>query len=215
MTTTSVKTEQKQQKPGRTLVVVGYVLSGESEGALSAHGSVLQDVLHRQGTHRQRYVSSPRLGDSQLTAHIAIAQALQTKVFCDSRKAAILRCQADPELHALLTKDPLEGGVHLVPLGVIASDRLKEYVERFKGHYSKAVGFRPTGWTCVAFLTPLQTKTFQLTHDGQVQRTSGERPAAVRVRGHRAGAEPHVHARATEPDEERKRGAAGVRRAVL
>lgn len=77
----------------------------------------------------------------------AIARALQTKVYCDSRKAAILRCQADPELHDLLTKDPLEGGVHLVPLGVIASDRLKDYVERFKGHYIKAVGFRPTGWT--------------------------------------------------------------------
>ncbi|KZT07260.1 DRMBL-domain-containing protein [Laetiporus sulphureus 93-53] len=77
----------------------------------------------------------------------AIARTLQTKVYCDSRKAAILRCQSDPELHELLTKDPLEGGVHLVPLGVIASDRLKEYVGRFKGHYSRAVGFRPTGWT--------------------------------------------------------------------
>ena len=87
-------------------------------------------------------------------APTAIAKALQTKVFCDSRKAAILRCQADPELHALLTRDPLEGGVHLVPLGVIASDRLKEYVERFKGHYSKAVGFRPTGWTYVVPLFP-------------------------------------------------------------
>ena len=43
------------------------------------------------------------------------------------------------------------GDKHLVPLGVIASDRLKEYVERFKGHYSKAVGFRPTGWTYVFF----------------------------------------------------------------
>ncbi|PCH36378.1 DRMBL-domain-containing protein [Wolfiporia cocos MD-104 SS10] len=77
----------------------------------------------------------------------AIARILQTKIYCDQRKAAILRCQADPELEALLTKDPLEGGVHLVPLGVIASDRLKEYVERFKGHFSKAVAFRPTGWT--------------------------------------------------------------------
>ncbi|KAI0923464.1 hypothetical protein AcW1_006418 [Taiwanofungus camphoratus] len=77
----------------------------------------------------------------------AIAQELKTKVYCDSRKAAILRCQADPELHALLTKDPIEAGIHLVPLGVIASDRLKDYVERFKGHYKKAVGFRPTGWT--------------------------------------------------------------------
>ncbi|CCM06966.1 uncharacterized protein FIBRA_09280 [Fibroporia radiculosa] len=77
----------------------------------------------------------------------AIAHALQTKIYCDSRKAALLRCQADPELDALLTKDPMEGGVHLVPLSVIASDRLKDYVERYKGHYHKAVGFRPTGWT--------------------------------------------------------------------
>ncbi|OCH85205.1 DRMBL-domain-containing protein [Obba rivulosa] len=77
----------------------------------------------------------------------AIARALGTKVFCDSRKEAILRCEADLELDALLTRDPLEGGVHLVPLGVIASDRLKDYVARFKGHYSRAIGFRPTGWT--------------------------------------------------------------------
>ncbi|KAI8996416.1 DNA repair metallo-beta-lactamase-domain-containing protein [Trametes punicea] len=77
----------------------------------------------------------------------AIAKALDTKVYCDSRKAAILRCQDDPELHALLTSDPLTAGVHLVPLGVIASDRLREYIERWKGRYSKVIGFRPTGWT--------------------------------------------------------------------
>ncbi|KAK0239030.1 DNA cross-link repair protein pso2/snm1 [Armillaria nabsnona] len=77
----------------------------------------------------------------------AMAQALQTKVYCDARKTAILRCQCDPELHSLLTSNPLDALVHLVPLGVITSDRLKEYVERFKGHFSRAVGFRPTGWT--------------------------------------------------------------------
>ncbi|KAA1469052.1 DRMBL-domain-containing protein [Dentipellis sp. KUC8613] len=77
----------------------------------------------------------------------AVAKALRTKVYCDSRKAAILRCQADPELHAMLTKDPYEAGVHLVPLGVISSDRIKEYTERWKGHWSKTLAFRPTGWT--------------------------------------------------------------------
>ncbi|OSD04737.1 DRMBL-domain-containing protein [Trametes coccinea BRFM310] len=77
----------------------------------------------------------------------AIAKALDTKVYCDSRKAAILRCENDPELDAMLTTDPLAGGVHLVPLGVIASDRLKQYVDRWKGRYSKVIGFRPTGWT--------------------------------------------------------------------
>ncbi|KAG5722809.1 DNA cross-link repair protein pso2/snm1 [Termitomyces sp. T112] len=77
----------------------------------------------------------------------AIAHAVNSKVYCDSRKAAILRCQADAELNALLTSDPLEATVHLVPLGTITSDRLKAYIERFKGKFSKAAGFRPTGWT--------------------------------------------------------------------
>ncbi|THU92728.1 DRMBL-domain-containing protein [Dendrothele bispora CBS 962.96] len=77
----------------------------------------------------------------------AIAKALHTKVYCDARKAAILRCQSDPELHAMLTKDPLDANVHLVPLGVVTSDKLKPYVDRFNGHFSRAIGFRPTGWT--------------------------------------------------------------------
>ncbi|RDB23954.1 DNA cross-link repair protein pso2/snm1 [Hypsizygus marmoreus] len=77
----------------------------------------------------------------------AIAQALQTKVYCDARKADILRCQADAELNALLCSNPLEANVHLVPLGLISSDKLKPYAERFKGKFSKVVGFRPTGWT--------------------------------------------------------------------
>ncbi|KZT25277.1 DRMBL-domain-containing protein [Neolentinus lepideus HHB14362 ss-1] len=77
----------------------------------------------------------------------AIAHALNSKVYCDKRKAAILRCQSDPELDALLTSNPLDAVVHVVPLSVITSDRIKEYVDRFKGHFDRAVGFRPTGWT--------------------------------------------------------------------
>ncbi|KAL0570548.1 DNA cross-link repair protein PSO2/SNM1 [Marasmius crinis-equi] len=77
----------------------------------------------------------------------AIAKALNSKVYCDSRKAAILRCQADPELDALLTSNPLAANVHVVPLGFITSDKLEPYVNKYKGHFTKAVGFRPTGWT--------------------------------------------------------------------
>ncbi|KAI0272307.1 DRMBL-domain-containing protein [Gloeopeniophorella convolvens] len=77
----------------------------------------------------------------------AIARALCTKVYCDSRKAAVLRCQSDPELHEMLTNDPYAAGVHLVPLSIASSDRLREYMGRWKGHWTKAVGFRPTGWT--------------------------------------------------------------------
>ncbi|KAF8637664.1 hypothetical protein AX17_002732 [Amanita inopinata Kibby_2008] len=77
----------------------------------------------------------------------AIARNLQSKVYCDARKTALLRCQADGELDALLTADPLSADVHLLPLGMITLDKLRTYLERYKGHFKRAIGFRPTGWT--------------------------------------------------------------------
>ncbi|KAH9000069.1 DRMBL-domain-containing protein [Lactarius akahatsu] len=70
----------------------------------------------------------------------AIAKALDSKIYCDQRKAAILRCQSDPELHRMLTADPFSANVHLVPLNVATSDRLKEYV----GRYSPPAGTSST-----------------------------------------------------------------------
>jgi len=77
----------------------------------------------------------------------AIAQALGAKIYCDPRKTAILRCLADDELHALLTADPAEANVHILPLGTVTSDNLRLYLQRFKGTFSRVIGFRPTGWT--------------------------------------------------------------------
>lgn len=77
----------------------------------------------------------------------AIAKAISSKIYSDARKTAILRCQDDPELHSLLTSDPLEGCVHLVPLQHINSDKIGDYLAQFKGEYTRVVGFRPTGWT--------------------------------------------------------------------
>ena len=47
----------------------------------------------------------------------------------------------------MLTDDPKAAGVHVVPLAVISTDRLKPYMERWDGYYTKAIAFRPTGWT--------------------------------------------------------------------
>ncbi len=77
----------------------------------------------------------------------AIAHALSSKVYCDKRKASILRCQDDAELHALLTNDPYEAQVHLVPLGALNTDKIGDYLAQFRGAYTRVVGFRPTGWT--------------------------------------------------------------------
>lgn len=68
-------------------------------------------------------------------------------MYCDARKAALLRCESDSELHGLLCSDPLRAGVHVVPLGQVASDRIQGYLARWTGRWRGAVAFRPTGWT--------------------------------------------------------------------
>jgi hypothetical protein len=74
---------------------------------------------------------------------------VNSKIYCDPRKAAILKCEKDAELDALLTSDPKDSIVHLVPLATLTSDRLKIYAERLQGTFDRIIGFRPTGWTYV------------------------------------------------------------------
>lgn len=78
---------------------------------------------------------------------VAIAKALSSKIYCDSRKHAVFMCQADPALHGMLTKNPAEAQVHVLPLGQINIERLKEYLELHRARHDRILGFRPTGWT--------------------------------------------------------------------
>jgi DNA cross-link repair 1A protein len=41
-----------------------------------------------------------------------VAKALGSKIYCDPRKKQILLCEADPELHAMLTSVPEEVRCH-------------------------------------------------------------------------------------------------------
>ncbi|KAG9119609.1 hypothetical protein FRC07_005296 [Ceratobasidium sp. 392] len=77
----------------------------------------------------------------------AIAKALSSKIYCNSRKHAVFMCQADPALHAMLTKDPADAQVHVLPLGQISIERLTEYLELHRKRHDRILGFRPTGWT--------------------------------------------------------------------
>lgn len=83
------------------------------------------------------------------TAFAAVAKSLGAKVYCDARKAGILRCQSDPALIAMLTDDPRGACVHVVPLNLISTERLKGYADVWKDTFTKIIGLRPTGWTCV------------------------------------------------------------------
>ncbi|KAI9678003.1 MAG: hypothetical protein M1817_005947 [Caeruleum heppii] len=77
---------------------------------------------------------------------LGIARALQSKIFAPPGKRRICACLEDPELNSLTTSDPLEAQVHMTPLFEIRAETLNEYLEAYKPHFARVVGFRPSGW---------------------------------------------------------------------
>ena len=77
---------------------------------------------------------------------VAIAKALNTKIFASASKIRIFKQLDDPELSALLTSDPLEAQVHMQMLMEIRAETLQEYLNGYKPHFSHIAGFRPSGW---------------------------------------------------------------------
>lgn len=78
---------------------------------------------------------------------VGIARALGSKIFAHPQKQRICACLEDPELSALLTSDPREAQVHMQTLFEIRADTLADYLDTLKPHFSRVVGFRPTGWS--------------------------------------------------------------------
>jgi hypothetical protein len=77
----------------------------------------------------------------------AIAQALGTKIFAPPAKARIVAQLGDAELTALLTANPIEAQVHMQMLMEIRAETLAEYLDSYRPHFSRIIGFRPTGWS--------------------------------------------------------------------
>ena len=77
---------------------------------------------------------------------VGIARALKSKIYAPPSKQRICRALEDPELASLLTSDPLEAQIHMQMLMEIRAETLAEYLQSFKPHFSRVVGFRPTGW---------------------------------------------------------------------
>lgn len=90
-------------------------------------------------------VGTYTIGKERLAVEIAIR--LQSKLFADTTKRRILKTFNNPVIDNLLTSDPLEAQVHLVPLGKTRKDLLFEHLKSYKPHFSKIVAFAPTGWS--------------------------------------------------------------------
>jgi DNA cross-link repair 1A protein len=77
---------------------------------------------------------------------LGIAKALNSKIYAPPAKQRICACLEDPELMSRLTPDPREAQVHMTPLFEIRAETLDEYLKDFRDSFTRAVGFRPTGW---------------------------------------------------------------------
>ncbi len=77
---------------------------------------------------------------------MGIARALDCKIYAPPGKQRICGCLEDSELNSRLTSDPYEGQIHMTPLFEIRAETLQDYLNAYKPHFSRVVGFRPSGW---------------------------------------------------------------------
>ena len=78
---------------------------------------------------------------------VGVAHALKSKIYAPASKRRICLALEDPELASLLTDDPYGAQVHMQMLMEIRPETLADYLTGYKSHFSRIVGFRPTGWS--------------------------------------------------------------------
>jgi DNA cross-link repair 1A protein len=77
---------------------------------------------------------------------LGIARALDCKIWAPPGKMRICAALEDEELMSRMTDDPKEAQIHMQMLMEIRAETLQEYLNSYKPHFSRIVGFRPSGW---------------------------------------------------------------------
>lgn len=116
-------------------------------GKKSTMGSFMTSTNHSPSKKKGRLliiVGTYSIGKERIC--LGIAKALGTKIFAPPNKLKICRQLEDPILDNLLTSNPHEAQVHMTPLMDIQIETLQEYLNTFKPHFDRIVGFRPSGW---------------------------------------------------------------------
>ncbi|TVY88370.1 DNA cross-link repair protein, partial [Lachnellula willkommii] len=77
---------------------------------------------------------------------MGIARALDCKIWAPPGKMRICAALEDPELMSRMTDDPKEAQIHMQMLMELRPETLHDYLTGYKPHFSRVVGFRPSGW---------------------------------------------------------------------
>lgn len=110
-----------------------------------ASQQILSSIKEKKGRGRLLVVvGTYSIGKERIC--VGIAKALNSKIYAPPSKQRIVAALEDPELDALMTTDPREAQVHMTPLFEIRAETLDDYLRDFFPHFTRAVGFRPSGW---------------------------------------------------------------------
>lgn len=112
-----------------------------SQRILSTHE--LPNIKHGRG-RLLVVVGTYSIGKERIC--LGIARALNSKIYAPPSKQRIIAALEDPELNALMTDDPRAAQVHMTPLFEIRAETLDDYLKDYFPHFTRAVGFRPSGW---------------------------------------------------------------------
>lgn len=77
---------------------------------------------------------------------LGIARALDCKIWAPAPKRRICEALEDEELRSRMTDNPREAQVHMQMLMEIRPETLQDYLDGYSPHFSRVVGFRPSGW---------------------------------------------------------------------
>jgi DNA cross-link repair 1A protein len=77
---------------------------------------------------------------------IAIAEKLQSKIYVTKEKKKIIDCLENDNFQKMLTLDPNEAGLHVIPMGKLNIKDLTEHLDKFPA-YNYLIAIKPTGWT--------------------------------------------------------------------
>lgn len=77
---------------------------------------------------------------------MAVAEALNLKVWTSKAKRALFACIDDPKLNALLVDKQEEAKIHVLPLKSLWKRGMHEYLQKHYEHFDAIVALRPSGW---------------------------------------------------------------------
>ncbi|KAH8341191.1 hypothetical protein KR074_010384, partial [Drosophila pseudoananassae] len=77
---------------------------------------------------------------------LALAEAYSLKVWTERSRSDAISCLGWDELQVLLTDDPSNANLHVIPMGKISYPSLVEYFAQFEDQYDMLLAIRPSGW---------------------------------------------------------------------